>query len=225
MLLDFQSLVMDLVRDEANKITPDARDQAIARAVTRYSADRPRELVEDVTASNSNTLPLPASWETDFSEVRALEYPIGDVPASYIDPAQYYLYQAPSVAKTIRVTSGLAAAAAVRVTFTARHSLTPSIDTLPERDREAVTCWAAALLCDQLAALYANDSAPTIQADSVDHQNQAREYGTRANKLRARYFDELGLDPKRAVPAGVVVNLDNNNSLGGDRLTHPRRYR
>ncbi len=225
MLIDYQSLVMDLVRDEGNRITPAARDQAITRAVSRYSKDRPRELVEDITASNATTLLLPSAWDDEASNITSMEYPIGDVPPSHIEPDQFYLYQAPSVAKVIKVPAGLSAAATVRCAYTVPHTLSDASDTLPSIDREAVTCWAAALLCDQLAALYANDSTSTIQADNVDHQSKSREYGARANRLRGRYFDELGLDDKRTAPAAAIRNFDNNDSLGNDRLTHPRRYR
>lgn len=225
MLLDYQTLVMALVRDEGNRITLSDRDQAIARAVGRYSKDRPREIVEDLAASDATTLPLPSAWDDEASAIHSLEYPIGDVPPSYIEPDQFYLYKAPSVAKVIKVPAGLVAAATVRCAYTVPHTLSDATDTLPARDREAVTCWAAALLCDQLAALYANDSTSTIQADNVDHQSKSREYGARANRLRARYFDELGLDTKRTAPAAAIRNFDNFDSQGNDRLTHPRRYR
>jgi hypothetical protein len=43
--------------------------------------------------------------------------------------------------------------------------------------------------------------------------------------LRKRYFDDLGIDPKRNVAAGAVVNLNMASSVGRDRITHPRRYR
>ncbi|MEW8660777.1 MAG: hypothetical protein AB2603_20895, partial [Candidatus Thiodiazotropha endolucinida] len=92
-------------------------------------------------------------------------------------------------------------------------------------DREAVASYAAALCCEQLVSEYSGDSDSTIQADSVDHGDKARKFGRRADKLRKRYYNELGIEPKRNQAAGVVVDLDGRDSRGRDRLTHPGRFR
>ena len=100
-----------------------------------------------------------------------------------------------------------------------------SADTIPIEDREPVACWAAAVLCDQLAALYSGNTDSTIQADSVQQTSKAQEYAARAKALRKRYMDELGIEDKRSEPAGVVVNLDFPDSQGQDRLTHRSAFR
>src|ERR1051325_10725769 len=93
---DYQTLTDRFTRDDAGKITPEDRDRAIALAVTRYSKDRERPKVQDVTPSDANTLPLPAAWETDFSELRSIEYPIGNVPPTYVSQERYAFYQSPT---------------------------------------------------------------------------------------------------------------------------------
>jgi hypothetical protein len=113
----------------------------------------------------------------------------------------------------------------VRAVFTITHEVSEVDDTVPLGDREAVCCLAAASLCDQLAGLYSGDSDSTIQADSVNHQSKAGEFASRARALRKRYLDELGIDAKKNVAAGVVVDLNLSNSQGGPRLTHRRGYR
>lgn len=224
-LADFQDLVDDLVRDDSGKIAVADRDQAIGLAVERYGKDRPKTAVEDVAAAaTGQVLPLPAGWQPDFSKLVSLEYPIGEVPPRVLASGTYRLYETPATTQVLLAVV-LQAGEQVRATYTVRHTLDAVTDTLPAQDREAVSSWAAALLLDQLASLFSGDSDSTIQADSVDHNSKAREFAARARAARKRYFDELGIDPKRNVAAGAVVDLDLRDSRNRDRLTHPERYR
>ncbi len=225
MLNDYKLLVADLVRDDASRLLETEIERSIAAAVLRYSKDRPREKVEDVTPTGANTLPLPASWETDFSELRSLEYPKGTNPPTFIAQDRYGFYRS-TTALVIALLDAVAVAANnTRATYTIAHALTEAVDTIPGADREAVACWAAAGLCDQLAAFYSGGTDATIQADSVRQQSKSQEYAARGKSLRKRYTDELGIDDKRNVAAGTVVNLRDESSLGESRLTHPmRRY-
>ncbi len=224
MLTDYQTLVIDLVRDDAAVVITAERDRAIELAVQRYSKDRERLKVQDVVSTGVNTLPLPAAWETDFSDLKSLEYPVAQVPPEMLRPERYGFYTTPT-AVTIQLLDAITVGATVRATYSIVHVVSGAADTIPVADREPVACWAAAILCDELAAYYSGGTDSTIQADSVRQQSKAQEYATRGAKLRRRYLDELGIDDKRNVAAGVVVNLDGSDSLGQDRLTHPRRYR
>ena len=224
-LSDYQSLVESLVRDDTGKVGANDLDVAIALAVDRYSADRPRHKSEDLVSPGGNTLPLPTTdYDATFSEIESLEYPIGEFPPVFIDSTAWALYTAPT-GDQLTLAQSLSTGQEVRALFTIKHVLDETTDTIPAIDKEAVASWAAAFLCDQLASLYSGDSDTTIQADNVDHGGKAREFAMRANSLRKRYHDLLGIDPKRNAAAGVVVDMDMSNSVGGDRLTHPRRYR
>lgn len=223
-LADFQSLVDGMVRDDENRITTDNRDAAIALAVSRYSGDRPRKIVVDLTAAGGHFLDLPESWEDGFSQLEILEYPVNKVPPSEISPAEWRLYSNPSSTR-IMVTTALAAAATVRATHTARHVLNDETDTIPLDAREPVSAYGASVLLDQLASATANSSDPTIGADSVDHRSKSREYAARARAHRQRYLDTFGLAERKNVAHGVIVDLDLTDSRGRDRLTHPGRYR
>lgn len=221
MLTDYQTLVVDLIRDDAARIATTERDRAITAAVERYSKDRPKVAVEDLTPTGANTVPLPAGWVTDFSTLRALEYPVGNVPPTMIDTTRYSFYQTPS-AEVIQVVDSVAVTAgSVRATYTIKHTVSGVADTIPLGDREPVACWAAAILCDELAAFYSGGTDSTIQADSVEGRSKAQEYSARAKALRKRYLDELGVDDKRSQPAGAVVELKRPDSWGGPRLNHP----
>lgn len=224
MLADYQILVADFVRDEASKLTADQIGRAITQAVKRYSKDRPRQKVEDIAAPGGKLLPLPASWEADFSQLNSLEHPIGNVPPAIIGAGEWAMYSTPTALK-VQVMAAITAGASVRATYTIAHVLSAVADTIRVDDREPVASYAAAVLLDELASLYSHDQDSTIKADSVQHTSKAGEFARRASVLRKRYFDDLGIDTKRNVAAGAVVNLDLASSVGRDRLTHPRRYR
>lgn len=222
MKLDYQKLVERLIRDDEDKLTAGDIDDAIDMAVTRYSKDRPRKTVRDEIAPGGQRLNLPTDWVAGFSDIQAIEYPIGYIPVSELTTWQ--LYQAPA-GEEVLLPASIEAGEAVRFRFTVFHQMNNATDTIPLGDREAVAGYAAALCCDQLSTFYSGDSDSTIQADSVDHGNKSRQFSRRADKLRRRYYNELGISAKRNQAAGVVVDLDGRDSRGRDRLTHPGRFR
>lgn len=224
-LVDYQSLVDSLVRDDAEKITPADRDKAVGLAVVQYSKDRPKDKSEDVTVTPAgHYIPLPVYWESDFSSLKMVEFPVDEVPPSYFESGVYSMYNHPTGLK-IQSQYYFTDNDIARVHYTIKHTLTKTSDTIPALDQEAVASWAAAVLCEQLASFYSGSSDSTIAADTVDHANKAKDFAIRAKSLRKRYHDHLGIDPKRNTAAGEVVDLDKNDSRGNDRLMHPRRYR
>lgn len=221
MLSDYETLMADLARDDGAKLNAGASDRAIAAAVERYSKDRPLEAVEDLTPASANLLPLPAAWVVDFSALRQLEYPIGNVPPTHISRERTSFYRSPAALQILLQDAVNVAAANVRATYTVKHQLDGAHDTIPLGDRVPVCCWAAASLCDQLATFYSSDTDSTIQADSVQQRSKAQEYAARAKTLYQRYLDELGIDPKRSEPAGAFVTQADNDSFGAPRQLHP----
>lgn len=224
MLSDYQTLVTDLVRDDADRISAGQLDDAISSAVARYSQDRPRRKIEDLAGVSGRLLALPAAWQADFSELQNLEYPIGDMPPTLIEADRWSLYDEPAAQK-IMLLDSLPAASTVRATFTIRHTLDSGADTIPLQHREACAKYAASLLCDQLASYYANEGDATIAADATRNQPKSEAYRSRARDYRKQYQDAVGVDDKTAAPAGVVVNLHSYDSQGRDFLQHPRRFR
>lgn len=186
MRADIKSIAVSLVRDEADRLT--AGDFAIALdlAVAHYGADKPRQAVDDVTSQGGDTLPLPAGWQTD-SELLTAEYPIDARPTQYLPCS---IYTAPAGA-VLRLGEPISAGAQVRLRFSVAHELTTMADTIPFKHREAVACWAAAHLLEQLSAAAINDGDPTIRADSTDRRTKSQEYASRARALKMRYGELL----------------------------------
>ncbi|WP_316978045.1 hypothetical protein [Shumkonia mesophila] len=219
-LADFQTLVDNLVRDDSGEIATADRDAAIELAVVRYSTDRPVPAIEEVAAAGGVFLPLPAGWEARFSRLTGLALSDGEDPQPFAGVVEQGL-----AGERIRMELGLAAATPVIVKYTVKHAVDAGGDTVPVADREAVAGWAAALLLEQLSSLYAGNRQPTIAADTVDWQSKSRDYAARAKTLRQSYLNQLGIDDKRQVPAGAVVNLDMGDSRGNDRIVHRGRFR
>lgn len=221
---DFQTLVTKLVRDDAGVVAAVDRDGAIDLAAVRYSTDRPQLKVEDVAAAGGNALALPPAWEVDFSELIAIEYPIGENPPTYLERESFRLYLKPDGTQELRFDDALPNAA-VRVAYTVKQVLTAGAqgtDTIPLTDREAVCKYAASLLCDQLAANYSNSTGSTIQADAVNYQTKASEYRKQASGYRAQYLAHLGIDEKKSNPAAVSAQVSLRDSVGGQRFFHGR---
>lgn len=224
LLAGFQSLVEDLVRDRDQVLSTEERDTAIAAAVSRYSVDAPRVRVEDVTSDDGGQrLPVPSGWVDGLSDLRALEYPIGHIPTSTIGLDAVSLYQGPSGVEIVLLIS-LLPGDQVRVSYTGEHTLTEMISTIPTAHERAVACLAAADLCGQLSAHYATEGAPTLAADTVDHQGKTERYRARARDLAAEYSRMVGQAPNpRTRPAMAETAFDSRDSLGRRTLFHPPR--
>lgn len=223
-LTDYQTLTDNLVRDDSGEIADADRNLAISLAVIRYSTDRPRAMIEAVVSAGGPLLDLPAGWEPEFSRLTAVEIPDAANPDAEATPIDAMVEQG-LAGPRIRLAVSLADGQTAHVRFTVAHVLDVDDDTIPARDREAVAGWAAALLFEELASLYSGHRQPTIQADSVDWQSKGRDFAARAKRLRESYLNHLGIDQKRTVAAGAVVNLNQADSRGQDRLIHTQRRR
>src|SRR4051812_18809822 len=122
-IADFEKRVASIVQDTDAMINGSDVDDMIVKAITdRYSSDRPREVVGDVAADGTADLPLPATsapgnepFEDGFSEVRQLEYPIGNVPETILLDSDWKMYRSPTGLKVRLFVTKPPAAALVRV--------------------------------------------------------------------------------------------------------------
>ncbi len=224
----YRELAGQLANDPGGKLKAGSVDAAIAAAVIRYSDDRPDSAIEMLSASDGG-LGLPEGWQEGFSRVVKIEYPIGHRPPTYLKPEDWFMYTLPATTgtppvaehTTIELVASPPEGANAQCIYTVKRLLDANRDTIPSKHMEALCCWAAALLCDEISAAYSANTDSTIQADSVDQTSPARSYAQRANTLRNRYYDALGIDPKKTAAAGCDVSFRDKNSLGGSRLTHP----
>ena len=211
MLITVQTLVGDLIRDESDQVTTDQRDSAIALALVKYSADRPREDVAAVVSLGGQRLALPPGW-ADGMAVSWVEWPLNQVPPARMS---HELYRGLNGLE-ILLESSVGAGDTPVVHYTRPHILSGSEDTTPAAHNEAIAAYASALLFEQMAANAAGNGAPTIAADSADHKSQAMEYASRARTARKRYADVLGItDAVTLRPAGTAVAWPSRSRFPG----------
>lgn len=187
MLIDFKLLVDGFVRDESARLSQFDRELAINMALAQYGRERPRRKVADVVCAGGDVLPLPAEWQAGSVLVGA-EYPIGEMPPATLPCS---IYTSPS-GEVLRLGEALFPGAEVRLTFSVAHVVSETMDTVQPVHREAVACYAAALLLEQLSAAAINDGDSTISADTTDRRTKAQEYAGRARALKARYAEAMG---------------------------------
>lgn len=208
------ALVTDMVAQGAARLAAGQMDRALTGAVLRYSADRPRRRRAEAVSLGGYVLPLPAGWEADVSEMQWIE-----TSAGRLDAEQWRLHEGVAGAE-IRLVAPLPAGQAVLLCFTAAHSLTDAECTIPALHHDAVACYAAASLCEQIATACADNADPTIAVDRIDQTSPAREWALRAKSYRGRYFAALGIassggqESARVPPAGAVADLDLMPSFG-----------
>jgi hypothetical protein len=156
-LTDHQATVDRKTRAPEDIVTPADRDAAIQAAVLRYSQDRPlRRVVEVTVLADENEIALPPTWASGESVLLSVEAPTGEVPPSLLDVAAYAIVARPN-GDALLISDTFSAATQCRLTFTGPHVVSAATDTVPARDREALGYWAAAILCDQVAAHHAEN--------------------------------------------------------------------
>jgi hypothetical protein len=222
-LADYQSLIVTLV-DDPSKITTEADcDKAIDLAVARYSQDKPLVRKFDVTAAGGPLVALPPEFVDGVSAVFGVELFGGDRPYE-LDNEDWEAYLG-TTGWQLLFDRVIGAGEIVRVQISLPHTLDAGEDTIPAQDREAVANWASSVLLQKLATSFSGNRQSTFLGDSVDHGAKAVNFASRSKKSRDLYFELLGIKRDRVTAAGVVVDWDGRNSLGGDHLTHGRRRR
>lgn len=208
-------LVKGKVKDDPGRLT-DADDftPAIAAALEKYSGHRPKEIVKDLAGDGSHDLALPEEWVEEFSQIRRVEYPIGEVPETLLDADEWTLYRAPAGLKLRLMEEAPAVGESVRATFTVGRLEAD----IPAGDLDAVACLAASFCLRTLAALFGHSSDSSIQADSVSRGSKIDEFRRLADSLETRYHAHMGIDPKGGSAAASVVAAAPKS--GRTRLTH-----
>lgn len=210
-------------------------DEAIASATTRYSEDRPREIVEDETGNGTGyyvvvgTGALLASWVDGASRVVAIEYPAAAVSAThtptYLDPdLDWREYRDASKTYIRLIYAQPTASETLRVTYTAPHTHTSVTDTVPAQDLDALCDLAAHYACLALATKAAASQDSVIAADSTNYRDGQLRFKQQAEEWLKSYERRLGLS-NGTEGAGATADWNRKSSSGWPFLTHSRRWR
>ncbi len=226
----FKSKVSEIVQDDAGKLEAVEIYNFIQEAVKIYSRHCPREIVKDIAGDGTYDYPIATHltyWSEEFSSIGKVEYPADEREPVYLDDEEY---------TTIRKEEGLylrflqgitpSATQKIRVTYLGLHILSDSQSTIPEIHEDALCNLAASLCSGALASAYAHTTDSTITADSVDHMSKSREFAARAKVQKQNYLDQIEIGEEGGVaPASAIKDIKVNYPGGGDRLTHPKKWR
>ncbi|HWR17123.1 MAG TPA: hypothetical protein VN577_20000 [Terriglobales bacterium] len=225
---DFQKRLSTLIQDPSGKLPDEDRRAIIAKAIVQvFSKDRPHVKVVEILGNGTNDIALPGEFVDGFSLVSKVEYPIGNIPATYIDDADYGLYRTPTGLKLRFMSAAPADGEKIWSTFTAPHKDDGS--TIADVDFEAVCDCAAAIALEVLATKYGGTVDPQISADVVNWRSKSQEYLALAKAAWQRYYKALGIQAGGSSEgagqsaAVAVGEMETGLSFGGDRLTHQRR--
>lgn len=227
-LLDLD-LVNPLLADNA------ALDAAISMATTKYSQDRPLAVVEDELGNGTPFLVLVgagavlASWSDGFSDILSIDYPAGAISATYeptwLEPGEdWTAYRDASKTYLWLRSAAPTTSETVRITYSARHTHTSVLDTVPPADFDALCDLSAHVACVMLATKMAASSDSTMGADSTNYRDGQLRFKQQAEAWLATYSDRMGLAVD-GTPAGAsaVVDWDSKNIAVNRRwLTHGR---
>lgn len=236
---DFVAEIPNALADDAKRVTSGQWAALAARAILeRYSADAPLLIVSDVEGTGTNLVALPIApgtggdlpvWETNFSVVKQIEYPIGQQPPQFVLDSDLRVYQTPGSPDRILLNFDAPPEGdTLRVTWTARHLRDGS--TVPDKDFYAVTDFIASLGAEWIASFYVGTGDATLQADVVNYRSKSQEMLNVAKVLRKRYYNHMGIEEGAAGeaevgPAFALGNQYLEQNSGVDRLVHDKYSR
>lgn len=231
-LENYLSEIGRLLADGAAIINPTDYASLLARGLDVYSTSVANEVVLDLVSGGTGEFKLSdlTGFDEQFSGDVKIEYPISTSgEPEYLDRRDWSFYRKPApTGKIIRLVEKPATGHLVRFTFKARHAVTADDSTVADSHFYAVCNLAAADGCEQLSRYYTQTAETSpLPGDASIFQTKGCEYEMRAKTLRTRANEVIGQPAPDAGPsaASVTKNLDVNSSRGGDRITHPRRYR
>lgn len=208
-----------------------SRDEQIKAALERYSKDRPKEYVVDLTGDGGNYYEIATTtfseWVGGFSRVFSVEYPAAvvanDEAPTYLEDGDWRDdYYAGDKRYLYLPNNTPAATEKIRITYIVPYLLsgTPGTTDTPAQDFDAICSLAAGLCCEALAAKYGQSMDPTLAADVVNYAEKTDFYARRAKELIALYEEHMGIEEGTA-PASVVSDWDVEETY----LFHGRRTR
>lgn len=210
-------------------------EEAITAAVTRFSQDRPRDVVVDVAGSGSEYYPLTGgssvatSWVDGSSRIASIDYPAAAVAAGYtptwLDPdLDWTIYRSATVTYLRFRSTSPASGETARVTYTAPHTHTSVTDTVPAPDLDALCDLAAHYACLALATKAAASQDSVIAADSTNYRDSQLRFNQQAESWLKSYEDRMGIKDGGVAGASATGDWNRSNTVGQPWLTHNRRW-
>ena len=176
------------------RLSDEQVDLAIVSAVERYSKDRPKEAVVDLTGNGTAFywLALLTGFVLDWSIVRRIEYPAGPVATvgtpTFLSPGKDWSIHRTASVDYLRLNFATPSAAeTVRVWYTVVRTWTEASSTVLAPDQNAVLALATSYCLDVLANMSSDNLDTLIPTDTVDYASIQERFRNQAKAWAARY--------------------------------------
>jgi len=215
--------------EDTDQLDTEEKAACVDAAVKEHSKYRPLVKYAETAGDGNFDYAVPTDWIEGLSEVLSIEYPVDDTDRtqSWVDADNHTLVNDGGSWKIRFMADTPASGETFRLEYTTVHTLLDPTDTILSQDFNAVSMLAAAHACASLAAKYAQSSESTLSVDITSLATRRMELQAVGKSLRDRYFEAMGIDPKKTGSKPAMSDGDMDPKFAGrvDYLTHPRRYR
>jgi hypothetical protein len=198
---DALTVVKSILRDttalaDARLLSDDEIVNCIHRAENRYSEDKPREKVYDITGDATAWASLPEDYIPEFSAIIRMESPIDNTPPSWVDSRDYILttHGANSTPKIRWTRVYPAVGEIVRLYYyTDRfYGAAANGTTILDKDHFALCDLAVSYCAADIGNKYARAHEPILGADTVDYGARGQNWVSISEHYLKRYEDAVG---------------------------------
>lgn len=232
---DYLAELQSLIKDEDGKLTTVTGgdlDKILAKAVRDYSRHKPFFVKKKITGNGTSDYVLSTIfgglWTHGYSQIKSIEYPIGEKPKSILDKEEYEIYddgtaQDGSNLKLRFISNQPSTSEYFIVEFSVEMNLPVSgTKNFPDTDEHFsnITTLAAALACQRLAAVYAQSKDSTIGADIINYHDKSAKYSALYKQYLTYYnLSVFGKEEPELSLDAALVELDVKPRTNEGRFT------
>lgn len=211
---------------EASEMEDGEIEAHIYEALSEYSNDRPRVVVESFNGDGSTYSFTLTYYAERFTSVYEVEYPGGSQTPVKLKDNDYEIYRGVSTTQLRLHRTVPATGETVIVRYTALHSITSLTSTIPEFDERAFVNLAAARCCTTLAAKYLPHARRDRSPQALEFRSKIADFQGQSRRYLSAYQRHIGSGIE-ADPTAYTTNVDLDVNLGvpGDRIFHSRNWR
>ena len=229
---DYINHIQTVLMKSQNGIEPAEINASLDEAVIDiYSPISPKKsywkIEDDDVDGTIQAWEVPDEWEDNFSYIESVEYPVDEDPPEFLESEEFNIYyDAEEEAWKFRMFEDTPDDT-VLVIYYVRHTLTDALNTIPDSHFYAVCNIAAEKLCRLLATQHAQDSAPTISADSSNRSSISGNFLRMAESFKKEWRAFFGITDQSQTPAALVFSdMDLRSGIdNGDLMFHGRKLR
>ena len=232
---NYISAIDSFVKDESAKLTSADKIQSLNNALIDYNKDKPYVIAKAVTQNGTSEYLLStifgALWANELSSIKTIELPTAGIPPSYLDNADYQVYDDGTAQDGSNLK--LKFAYSVSQDFIVKFSTERKIpqDTVPNfpdtnETFNNIVLLGAMYQCIMLASVFAQSVDSTISADAVAYNEKTNKYITLAKEYYKRYCQNVfGSDePVNTVKsASVSHSIDVQSLMNTPNLFHSKK--